>query len=171
MWIDLEMTGLNPKKDRILEIASIITDKKLKILAEGPNICIYQKEKILKNMDNNIYCIHKKNGLLKKIKNSKIREKEAEKKTLKFLKKWVPIHTSPICGNTISQDRIFLKKFMPQLESYFHYRHIDISTLKELVKRWKPHYIKEKKKNKHRALSDLYESISELLFYKKNFFQ
>ncbi|AEH39942.1 oligoribonuclease [Buchnera aphidicola (Cinara tujafilina)] len=164
------MTGLNPKIDRILEIASIITDKNLNILAKGPNIPLYHNKTVLKNMHSLTYSIHQKNGLIKEIKKSKYVEKDAERKTIKFLKKWVKIYTSPICGNSISQDRNFLKKFMPKLESYFHYRNIDVSTIKELVQRWNPTLINQiKKKNIHRALPDIYESIKELLFYKKFF--
>lgn len=165
------MTGLNPKIDRILEISTIVTDKDLNILAQGPNVFLYQQKHILKNMNCKNYSIHKNNGLLRQVKASQNNEKDAEKKILKFLKKWVPIHSSPMCGNTISHDRSFLKKFMPKLEEYFHYRNIDVSTIKELVLRWHPSIFKKIcKKNIHRTLPDIYESIQELLFYKQHFF-
>ncbi|CAL4325676.1 Oligoribonuclease [Buchnera aphidicola (Eriosoma grossulariae)] len=170
IWIDLEMTGLNPEKDRIIEIATLITDNQLKILDIGPVIPIFQPLSQLNNMDKKFYNIHKKNGLIELVKNSQFHEQKAELKTIKFLKKWVPKNTSPICGNTVAQDRKFLYHYMPKLESYFHYRYIDVSTIKELAYRWKPKIFKYfHKKNNHSALNDIYESISELKFYKKNF--
>ncbi|CAL4325687.1 Oligoribonuclease [Buchnera aphidicola (Eriosoma lanigerum)] len=170
IWIDLEMTGLNPEQHRIIEIATLVTNAQLKILAIGPVIPIFQPKYRLKIMEKTIYNMHKKNGLLDLVKNSKFHEKKAESYTINFLKKWVPKNISPICGNTVGQDRRFLHKYMPNLESYFHYRYIDVSTIKELAYRWKPKILKNfRKKNNHSALDDIYESILELQFYKKYF--
>jgi len=168
IWIDLEMTGLNLKIHRIIEIATLITDNNLNILAEGPVISIYQKKKYMLLMDQWNYRIHTNNGLIKRVSKSTYNEQKAETETIMFLKKWVPIQSSPICGNSIAQDRRFLFKYMPKLENYFHYRHIDVSTLKELAHRWNPS-IKFKKKNNHSALEDIRESVMELNFYRKNF--
>lgn len=171
IWIDLEMTGLNPKIDKIIEISTIVTDKYLNILAIGPNIVIFQKKKRIKKMNPKILNIHKLNGLIKQIKKSKDNEKSAEKKTMFFLKKWTTKNTSPMCGNTISTDRNFLFYHMPKLESYFHYRNIDVSSIKELVTCWMPKILlKIKKKKQHRSTNDLLESIQELKFYKKKIF-
>ncbi|ABJ90824.1 oligoribonuclease [Buchnera aphidicola] len=171
IWVDLETTGLNPKIHKIIEISTIITDKNLNILEIGPNIIIFQKKEFLRKICHNFFQIHKKNGLMKEIKNSKEDEKSAEKKTLKFLKKWIPKNISPICGNTISLDRNFLLYHMPKLKSYFYYRNIDVSSINELIKRWKPKILnKIKKKKNHRTKSDLIESIQELKFYKENIF-
>jgi len=170
IWIDLEMTGLNPEKHKIIEIATLITNSNLHILAEGPLIPIFQSEKILNKMNNWNLMTHTKTGLIKKVKNSSHNEKKAEKITVQFLKKWVLKNESPMCGNTITQDRRFLFKYMPILESFFHYRHIDVSTLKELALRWKPKiFNKIKKKTNHSALQDIYSSINELLYYRKYF--
>jgi oligoribonuclease len=163
------MTGLNPEIHRIIEIATIITDIKLNIIAEGPVIPIYQKEKYIFMMDEWNRKTHKKTGLIKRIRNSTYNESKAENEIILFLKKWLPIKSSPICGNSIYQDRKFLDKYMPTLENYFHYRCIDVSTIKELVKRWYPNVLRNKKKN-HTALNDIHESIEELRFYKKIFF-
>ncbi len=171
IWIDLEMTGLNPDIDRILEIATLITDNNLNIIAEGPNIAIYQEEKYLNIMNKWNIKIHSKNGLIDRVKSSCICEFDAEKYTLNFLKKWVPKRVSPMCGNTVAQDRRFLFKYMPKLESYFHYRYIDVSTLKELMKRWNPRvFFNFNKKSIHNALFDIKESIYELLYYRKFLF-
>lgn len=164
------MTGLNPKKNKIIEIATLVTNNDLKILSTGPVIAIYQSEKILKSMDIWNINIHTKSGLINRVKKSKYSEKSAELKTINFLKKWTTFNTSPMCGNSIHQDKYFLSKYMPYLKKYFHYRHIDVSTLKELIVRWKPHLAsKYKKKNYHSALNDIKESIKELLYYRKNF--
>ncbi|BBI01434.1 3'-to-5' oligoribonuclease [Buchnera aphidicola (Nipponaphis monzeni)] len=172
IWIDLEMTGLNPEKNYILEIATLITNSHLNVIAEGPVIPIYQSEKTLNIMNNWNCTTHTKNGLITRVKNSLFNEKMAELSTINFLKKWVPENTSPMCGNSIGQDRQFLFKYMPTLELFFHYRNIDVSTLKELVYRWKPEILKKIKKNNiHSALHDIYASISELSFYKKHFIQ
>ncbi|QJC32443.1 oligoribonuclease [Enterobacteriaceae endosymbiont of Donacia dentata] len=172
IWLDLEMTGLDPNKDHIIEIATIITNLKLEIIAIGPTIPIYQNKIVLNLMDKWNKNIHQKNGLINKIKNSKFNEKKAELCTLNFLKLWIKPQSSPLCGNSIYKDRIFLYNYMPKLEKYFHYRNIDISSLKELVKRWNPEiYIKlKKKKYQHNAFYDIYQSIEELKFYKNYFF-
>lgn len=172
IWIDLEMTGLNPKIHRIIEIATLITDTNLNIISEGPIIPIHQKKEDILIMDSWNTMIHTKNGLIKRVENSLYNEHQAESETILFLKKWVPIQASPICGNSVGQDRRFLFKYMPKLENYFHYRCIDVSTVKELAIRWNPKtYNKFKKKNNHRALEDIYESVMELDFYRKNFFK
>jgi len=170
IWIDLEMTGLNPDKNKIIEIATIITDKNLKILSMGPVIAIYQSEKILKYMDKWNTETHTKSGLIKRVKKSRYDEQYAEIKTIDFLKKWTVFNTSPMCGNSIHQDRRFLYKYMPKLEKYFYYRHIDVSTIKELILFWKPNILKRyTKKNNHSALQDIKNSIKELLYYRKYF--
>ncbi|USS94721.1 oligoribonuclease [Buchnera aphidicola] len=171
VWIDLEMTGLCPKKHKILEIAVSITDSNLNILTKELVINIHQCSKELKKMNEWNKKTHNKTGLIKKVKKSKYDEKKAEKIIINFLKKWIKKNQSPLCGNTIWKDRQFLKKYMPNLESYFHYRNIDISTIKELYHRWKKNHWKNyNKKNNHSALQDIRDSIKELLFYKKNFF-
>lgn len=170
IWIDLEMTGLNPEKDNIIEIATVITNFNLDILAEGPEIPIFQSTQILNAMSYWNIKTHTQNGLIQKVQNSQYNEEKAEKITIQFLEKWVPKKTSPMCGNTIIQDRRFLFKYMPILESFFHYRHIDVSTLKELAFRWKPQILNKIKKNKnHSALKDIYSSINELSYYRKYF--
>ncbi|CAL4325744.1 Oligoribonuclease [Buchnera aphidicola (Neophyllaphis podocarpi)] len=172
IWIDLEMTGLNPKKHFIIEIATLITDINLNIIAEGPVIPIYQNKKKLKIMDKWNYINHNKSGLINKVKNSLFNELIAEKKTIFFLKKWTKKQKSPMCGNSIGNDRRFLIKYMPKLEKYFKYRSIDVSTIKELMMRWKPSvFNKLNKINNHTALNDIKESIKELKFYKKYFFK
>ncbi|WAI18296.1 MAG: oligoribonuclease [Buchnera aphidicola (Acyrthosiphon caraganae)] len=170
IWIDLEMTGLNPKIHRIIEIATLITDTNLNIISEGPVIPIHQKKEQILLMDHWNKKVHTKNGLIKRVEKSIYNEKRAEFETILFLKKWVPIQSSPICGNSIAQDRRFLFRYMPKLENYFHYRYIDVSTLKELAYRWNPKICDKFKKNSnHRALEDIHESVIELDFYKKNF--
>lgn len=171
IWVDLEMTGLCCLNHRILEIAVIITDSNLNILKIGPVISIYQPKKILEKMNNWNKRTHNKNGLIQKVVYSQYNEKKTEIEILKFIKKWVPVNQSPICGNTVWKDREFLKEYMPKLESYFHYRNIDVSTIKELCLRWnKDSFKKFNKTNKHSALNDIHESILELKYYKKNFF-
>ena len=172
IWIDLEMTGLSPNIHKIIEIATLITDQNLNILSNGPVIPIYQNNHQLKLMDSWNNNVHTKNGLIAQIKKSSYNENSAEKQTISFLKQWTLQNTSPMCGNSINLDRQFLLKYMPTLEKHFHYRQIDVSTIKELALRWKPNICsKLKKNNKHRASNDLYESVQELLFYRKNFFQ
>lgn len=170
IWIDLEMTGLEPEKDRILEIASIITDAELNIIAEGPVFAIHQAQSLLDDM--NSWCVeqHGKSGLTQRVQESAVSEKEAEEKTLAFLKKYVPAKTSPMCGNTIYQDRRFLTKYMPTLENYFHYRQLDVSTLKILAQKWAPDIMKGfKKESTHLALQDIRDSIEELRYYRAHF--
>ncbi|UDG79096.1 Oligoribonuclease [Candidatus Ecksteinia adelgidicola] len=172
IWIDLEMTGLNPIYNRIIEIATLITDKNLNILAEGPVIAIHQSNKQLKLMDKWNKLIHTSNGLIKRVQVSTENEHTAEIATLSFLQKWVPMGKSPICGNSIGQDRRFLFQYMPILETYFHYRSLDVSTLNELSLRWKPEILNNlKKKNTHQAMVDIYSSIDELAYYRKHFIQ
>ncbi len=172
VWIDLEMTGLNPEKERIIEIATIITDSELNILGEGPNLVIHQPKKILDQMDAWNQNQHGKSGLIKKIKASKITVKKAEAKTLKFIKKYCLPGKSPLCGNSIDHDRRFIIKYMPKLATYLHYRNIDVSTIKALAKLWYPkNRATPKKEESHRSLLDIRESIEELQFYRKTYFK
>jgi oligoribonuclease len=170
IWIDLEMTGLNPDIDVIIEIATVVTDKDLNILAQGPVLAVYQSDEILANMDEWNQKHHGASGLINRVKSSRINDIEAERLTIEFLKQWVPENTSPICGNSIGQDRRFLYRYMPKLEAYFHYRNIDVSTLKELAARWAPE-VKDgfNKESTHQALDDIIESIEELRYYRENF--
>jgi oligoribonuclease len=170
IWLDLEMTGLNPAKDRIIEIATIVTDSDLNILAEGPVFAIHQTNAILNGMDEWNTKHHGKSGLIERVQQSKINEKEAQAETIEFLMQYVPCGKSPMCGNTIYQDRRFLYKWMPKLEQYFHYRNLDVSTLKILAKRWRPEIMKGwKKQSKHIALQDIKDSIAELCYYREHF--
>lgn len=170
IWIDLEMTGLDPKKERIIEIATIVTDKDLNILAEGPVLAIHQSDTQLNQMSEWCVKTHTANGLVERVRASKLNERAAELQTLDFLKKWVPKGASPICGNSIAQDKRFLYEYMPELADYFHYRHLDVSTLKELANRWKPEILSQfSKQNTHLALDDIRESINELKFYREHF--
>jgi oligoribonuclease len=170
IWIDLEMTGLNPDTDHILEIATIVTDKELNILAQGPALAIHQADETLIAMDDWNQKHHGQSGLIDRVRVSRINESDAEKLTIEFLQDWVPENISPMCGNTIGQDRRFLYRHMPKLEAYFHYRSIDVSTLKELANRWAPE-LKDgfRKDTKHQALADIIESIEELRFYREHF--
>lgn len=170
IWIDLEMTGLDPLRDRIIEIATIVTDANLTILAEGPVLAVHQSDEQLALMDEWNVKTHTQSGLVARVKQSTVSEAEAEQLTLAFLKQWVPENSSPICGNSIGQDCRFLVNYMPQLENYFHYRAVDVSTLKELARRWKPEILQQfHKKGTHQALDDIKESIAELAFYRENF--
>ncbi|ARC54793.1 oligoribonuclease [Candidatus Riesia sp. GBBU] len=170
IWIDLEMTGLDPDKNRIIEIATIVTDENLSVLCNGLDIVINQSNTQLSIMDKWNINTHTKNGLIEEVKSSVINEKTAENFTISFLKNWVNKKCSPMCGNNVYQDRLFLKKYMPSLEEYFHYRYIDVSSIKELLSRWNPDLsIEYAKKYKHRALSDIKESILELNYYRNNF--
>ena len=171
IWIDLEMTGLNASSDFIIEIASIVTDSNLNILEEGPVFAIKQSNEVLNNMDEWNQVHHSRSGLINRVKESKIDEIEAELRMLNFISKWTPKGESPLCGNSIHQDRKFLEKYMPKLNSYFHYRNIDVSSFKEVIKRWAPEVAKGfYKKNTHSALNDIRESIQELAYYKEYFF-
>jgi len=170
IWIDLEMTGLDVTKERIIEIATIVTDSELTTLAEGPSLVIHQDDDLLQNMDAWNTKQHNKTGLLSRVKASQINEPAAEKSTLEFLEKYIDAKLSPMCGNTVSHDRLFLKAYMPKLESFFHYRHVDISTIKELARRWAPKVFEGfKKESKHLALDDIKDSIDELRYYREHF--
>lgn len=170
IWIDLEMTGLLPEKDVIIEIATIVTDTQLNILAEGPALAIHQSAALLSNMDEWNTKQHGQSGLLKRVKTSNTSTQQAETQTLAFLQKYVKADTSPMCGNSICQDRRFLYNYMPKLEAFFHYRHIDVSTIKELAKRWQADTKLEfKKDSAHLALSDIKDSIDELKHYRQTF--
>lgn len=170
IWIDLEMTGLNPATDVIIEMATIVTDAQLNVLAEGPVLAIHQPDEVLAQMDEWNTRQHGSSGLTQRVRESKITLAEAEAATLAFLAQWVPAKASPICGNSIGQDRRFLHKYMPELEAYFHYRNLDVSTLKELVARWAPELQAGfKKGDTHLALADIRESIAELRYYREHF--
>lgn len=172
IWIDLEMTGLDPDRDVIIEIATVVTDKHLNILAEGPVMAVHQSDAILATMDDWNQQHHGQSGLIQRVKDSIITAAEAEAQTLAFLTQWVPANASPICGNSICQDRRFLYRYMPKLEVYFHYRNLDVSTVKELAARWAPQ-IKDgfSKTSSHRAMDDIIESIEELKYYRQHFFK
>ena len=170
VWIDCEMTGLDPEKERLLEIAVIVTGPHLNPRIEGPVCVIHQSDELLNKMDAWNKGTHGRSGLIDKVKASTTSEQDAEEQILAFIKKYVSKYNSPLCGNTISQDRRFLVKFMPKLEAYLHYRNLDVSTLKELSKRWKPEVFNSfKKQQKHTALADVHESIEELAHYREHF--
>lgn len=170
IWIDLEMTGLDPDNDVIIEMATIVTDSDLNVLAEGPTIAVHQSDEILAGMDEWNTRQHGQSGLTQRVRESRISAAEAEAQTLAFLEQWVPKGKSPICGNSICQDRRFLYRHMPKLEGYFHYRNLDVSTLKELAARWAPH-VRDgfKKSSTHLALDDIRDSIAELCHYREHF--
>ncbi len=169
IWIDLEMTGLDTQNDVIIEIATIVTDAQLNQLAEGPVLAIHQPDEILAGMDEWNQKQHGKSGLIERVKNSQLTEQEAEQQTINFLREYVPAKASPMCGNSICQDRRFLARCMPELEGFFHYRNLDVSTLKELAKRWSPDITKGLvKKGAHLALDDVKESIEELRYYREH---
>ncbi len=170
IWIDLEMTGLDVDHDHILEIATVITDSNLNILAEGPLLAIYQPEEVLATMDEWNVQHHTKSGLVDKVRNSHFDEAKAQAATLEFLMQWTAAGKSPMCGNSICQDRRFLWNYMPQLEAYFHYRNLDVSTLKILVQRWAPTVAAGlSKSSEHKALQDILDSIEELRYYRNHF--
>ena len=170
IWIDLEMTGLIPERHRIIEIATIVTDSQLTVLAEGPVLAIHQPEDELAAMDEWNTRQHGGSGLTQRVRDSEIDEAEAQARTLAFLNEWVPAGASPMCGNSICQDRRFLARWMPQLERHFHYRNLDVSTLKELCQRWAPEIARGFSKNSsHRALDDIRDSIAELAYYRAHF--
>jgi oligoribonuclease len=169
IWIDMEMTGLVPDSDRIIEIAMLVTDAQLAPVATGPVLVVHQPDSVLDGMDTWNQSTHKKTGLIDKVRAATMDESAAERAALEFLAAHVPQGASPMCGNSICQDRRFLARWMPKLESHFHYRNLDVSTLKELVKRWKPDALKGfAKEGKHEAMADILESIEELKYYRKN---
>lgn len=171
VWMDLEMTGLYPEKDRIIEIATLITDQHLNILAEGPVLAVNQPDSQLEQMDEWNRNTHGDSGLVDRVRASSITEQKAEQLTLEFIRQHVPRNTSPLCGNSICQDRRFLYRYMPDVQSYLHYRNLDVSTLKELAVRWRPEIIAGfSKRNTHRALDDIKESIQELKYYRRTMF-
>ncbi|TMH25590.1 MAG: oligoribonuclease [Betaproteobacteria bacterium] len=170
VWLDMEMTGLDPDKDRIIEIAVVVTDSQLNALSEAPVLVVHQPDSVLDTMDDWNKSTHARSGLIGKVKASALTETAGEEQLLAFLAQHVPGKTSPMCGNSICQDRRFLARYMPRLEAYFHYRNLDVSTLKELARRWKPELLKGLvKQGKHEALADIYESIEELKYYRENF--
>ncbi|MGP0565261.1 oligoribonuclease [Nitrospina sp. 32_T5] len=171
VWMDLEMTGLDPDKEEIIEIATIVTDSQLNILAEGPCLVIHQDDAILERMDDWNQKTHSASGLIQKVKESTLTVEEAEQRTLDFIKQYVPYKTSPLCGNSIQQDRRFLDRYMKDLTDYLHYRNIDVTSIKEVIRRWYPNGTRlPKKSDAHMALTDVRESIEELIFYRNNFF-
>ena len=171
VWMDLEMTGLDPETDTIIEMATMITDGQLNIIAEGPNLVIHQPDSVMDKMNDWCKKHHGQSGLTQRVKDSTISLQEAEQLTLDFIRKHVGERQSPLCGNSVHQDRRFLVRYMPRLESWLHYRNIDVSTIKELAKRWYPELTPWKKKNAHLALDDILESINELKYYRERVFQ
>lgn len=172
VWIDMEMTGLDPEKERIIEIAAVVTEPDLTIVAEAPVLVIHQSDKLLQAMDKWNQSTHGKSGLIEKVKASTLDENQAQAQLIEFLSQHVPSGKSPLCGNTVSQDRRFMFKYMPGLEAFFHYRMIDVSTIKELARRWQPAAIKGfVKHGKHEALADIHESIEELRYYREHLFK
>lgn len=170
VWMDLEMTGLNPERDRIIEIATIITDAQLNVVAEGPVLAIHQPETVLGGMDEWNTRVHGATGLVERVRASTLDEAQAERQTLAFIQEYVPKNKAPLCGNSICQDRRFIYAYMPVLSEWLHYRNVDVSTFKELARRWRPEIVnKFEKKNTHRALDDIRESIAELAFYREHF--
>jgi oligoribonuclease len=166
----MEMTGLDPEKERIIEVAVVITEPDLTIVAEGPVLVVHQPDSLLDAMDSWNKSTHGKSGLIDRVKASTLTESDAENQLIAFMAQYVPAGKSPLCGNTVSQDRRFMFNYMSKLEQFFHYRTIDVSTLKELARRWKPELLKGfEKRSKHQALADIYESIDELKYYRENF--
>jgi oligoribonuclease len=170
VWVDMEMTGLDPDTDRIIEVAVVVTDAELNVLAEGPVFAIHQSDETLNKMDAWNKGTHGRSGLIDRVKASTVTEADAETALIAFLKNFVPAGKSPMCGNSICQDRRFMARGMPKLEAFFHYRNLDVSTLKELCKRWKPEIATGfKKHQKHTALADIIESVEELRYYREHF--
>jgi oligoribonuclease len=169
-WLDMEMTGLDPDRDRIIEIAIVVTDSQLATVAEAPVLAIHQPDAVLDAMDDWNKSTHRKSGLVDRVRVSTLSDAAAEEQMLAFLAGYIPTRTSPMCGNSICQDRRFLARWMPRLEAYFHYRNLDVSTLKELARRWRPDLARGVvKQGKHEALADIYESIEELKYYREHF--
>ncbi len=170
IWLDMEMSGLLPDSDRILELAVVVTDAQLNVLAESPVIVVHQEDAVLDAMDAWNQSTHKRSGLIDKVKASRVDEAAAQQQMIQFLQQYVPAGKSPMCGNSICQDRRFMARYMPELEAFFHYRNLDVSVFKELARRWKPAvYSGFKKASKHEALADIYESIDELKYYREHF--
>jgi oligoribonuclease len=170
VWVDMEMTGLNPDTDRIIEVAVVVTDPELNVIAEGPVFAIHQADEVLDAMDAWNKGTHGRSGLIDRVKASTVSEAAAEETLIAFLRQYVPAGKSPMCGNSICQDRRFMARTMPKLEAFFHYRNLDVSTIKELCRRWKPELISGfKKQQKHTALADIVESIEELRYYREHF--
>jgi oligoribonuclease len=170
VWVDMEMTGLDPDTDKIIEVAVVVTDPQLNVLAEGPVFAIHQSDAVLDKMDSWNKGTHGRSGLIDRVKASTVTEADAEAALIAFLKNFVPTGKSPMCGNTICQDRRFMARGMPKLEAFFHYRNLDVSTLKELCRRWKPELASGfKKHQKHTALADIIESVEELRYYREHF--
>ena len=170
IWLDMEMSGLSPDSDRILELAAVVTDAELNVLAESPVLVVHQSEAVLTGMDAWNQSTHGRSGLIDKVRTSTLDEATASTIMLEFLKQHVPAGKSPMCGNSICQDRRFMARYMPDLEAFFHYRNLDVSVFKELARRWRPTiYSGFKKASKHEALADIYESIDELKYYREHF--
>ncbi len=171
IWLDLEMTGLEPDRDVIIEVASLVTSPSLEVLAEGPSVAIHQSDETLEHMDEWCKTTHGASGLVDRIRASTCTIEEAEEQTLAFLQRWVPAGASPLCGNSIAHDRRFVRRYMPRFDAYLHYRHIDVSTIKELVRRWYPKTVRAPaKKGHHLALDDIRESVEELRWYREHLF-
>lgn len=171
IWIDMEMSGLRPEVDRIIEVAAIITDSELNVLAQSEAYAIHQPDSVMLTMDDWNRSTHGRSGLTARVQQSGLTEVQVEERLLKFFAIWVPSGKSPMCGNSIGQDRRFMVRYMPRLESYFHYRNLDVSTVKELCKRWRPDLVKGfVKRSAHTALADIVESIDELMYYRQHFF-
>ncbi|MDO4247753.1 MAG: oligoribonuclease [Neisseria sp.] len=169
-WLDMEMTGLNPEQNKIIEVAMIITDADLNVLAQSEVYVIHQSDEVLNGMDEWNTATHGRTGLTQRVRDSRLTEAEAEQKLLDFMSAWIPEKASPMCGNTIHQDRRFMVRYMPKLEAYFHYRNLDVSTLKELARRWHPAVAKGVvKRGSHQALDDILESIEEMRYYREHF--
>ncbi|MAA66049.1 MAG: oligoribonuclease [Alteromonadaceae bacterium] len=172
VWIDLEMTGLDPEKERVIEIATIVTDSDLNLVAEGPVLAIHQSDEVLSGMDEWCTRTHGDSGLTRRVRESRISEADAEQQTIAFLKEHLEAGQSPLCGNSIGQDRRFLVRYMPALEAFFHYRNLDVSSIKELARRWRPDVLEGvTKKGSHLALDDIRDSINELRHYRETFFK
>jgi len=170
IWVDMEMSGLNPDTDRVLEIAVVITDSQLEVLAEGPVVVVRQSDRVLESMDSWNTATHARSGLTERVRASVVDESSAERQLIDFLETLVPAGRSPMCGNSICQDRRFMARWLPRLEAFFHYRNVDVSTLKELARRWRPEvYRTFDKKSRHEALADIYESIDEMRHYRQHF--
>jgi oligoribonuclease len=169
IWVDMEMTGLYPDCDRVLEVAVVVTDAQLEVLAEGPVLAVHQSDRVLQSMDAWNTSTHGRSGLTARVRASRILEADAEDELIAFLEQYVPAGKSPMCGNSICQDRRFMARWLPRLEGYFHYRNLDVSTLKELARRWKPEILRSfEKQSRHEALADIYESIAELKHYRQH---